>query len=307
MSHLHFRLIHKRSQFFVKEDLKILLKVRNGNKQTWDKVSIEISRPKNAILYRWHQILKPKLIQKSAKANTDLELILDQEISLLQRENNSKNSTLQRATNWTPEMDQKLLETVQKLGPVFSLMKTEFPEFSSGQLSARYNSICPFKLFSSEDIEKLELGLKRFKGQSNISYLIHTQYLPRHSPLLISRKLKELEDLTIKRLGFVEIQHISKQVAKYGRLYFYLGDQNFQTGYSFRDLLTLWAFYEPADQVNAVWSQETDSETIKYFKNGQRLRPDILKDFFASELECRMYYLSTTTNPVLKQRFEHSK
>ena len=285
-SNLIKRHAHKELKFLRKDDLEIFDKILQGKKVTWNQVSTKLSRSRNEILYRWHNILKPYLVAKSFELNMDFEQVLKQEFKL-----NADTMKLANNTKWTPIMDQQLLNTVQKLGPVFSLMKSEFPQFSSGQLQARYNLICPYKLFSPQDISKLEAGMEKYKN--NVVYQIHMNLLPKHSPLLISRKLKELKNGTLLKLTDFQIEQITSKVAKYGRLYFYLGDKQ---QFSFRQLLTLWAYYEPIDQMNAVWSKEIDDCLIEYSKSDKSTRPDLLLDYFSSELEARLYLLKTNPN-----------
>ena len=302
------RFVHKPAQarqFLVKEDEEILGKVLY-NKVSWDELSSSVSRPRNAVLYRWHNKLKPAIIAKSVQLNTSLNSAIQKELENLKTRSPQGVNTVPKVGQWTNDMDQRLIKAVHKYGLVFSIMTDEFPEFSSGQLSARYNLICPHQYFSPEDLRKLETGMKKYAGNSSLAYSIHMSLLPKHSPWLISKTIKELKAGVFKMLNHEEIEYISVKVSKYGRLYFYLGDPELKLTFecNLRELLALWAFYEPVDQENPVWSTQVDSAVLQYFKT--KKRRDLLADFFANELDRRIYLLSTSDEPELKSRWNLS-
>lgn len=189
---------------------------------------------------------------------------------------------------WTKEQDIKLKQLIAKHGLDFAKFSNVLP-FTPKQIRQRYSSFFT-SIFLPEDDLMLKKLLKTGKTSPT---KLHQEHLPNHSIPAISMRAQYLRKYeTI--LTQSQIKLISEAVEKHGSLAFYKIIEI--KGWTSRRLAKQWAYFEPVDQINAIWTREVDIALVrKGLYNCGPLH------------KCRYHFLSKSNDPEHQDRFKASK
>ena len=191
---------------------------------------------------------------------------------------------------WTAAMDAHLLAVLKQIGPSFSLMTKDFPQFSAYELRNRHNKLSSKVFLPHEDL----IIVKELMNGNRIVAEGVLKLLPHHSINYIWRRKRMLEkgNLVLNRN---QIEIISRNIEQHGRGYFYLASNEFlkfasaapdqsttyaylkekvpielgvrlsgiRGGWTRSKLKQEWAKHEPPTQVNPIWPVERDLELLR--------------------------------------------
>jgi hypothetical protein len=297
----------KRGKFTVQEDFEILSFVME-KKKSWFSLGQETMRGHSALRVRWTNILKPHIIKKSFELNLPFEDSLMEErkilnnIALTNRETESYIKRLPR--EWSEDDDKKLERLIRRMKISPKLLLEDFPGKMAGDIYQRYDQLFPNKAFSPHDDQKL----KQLSGLTLQE--VHQKFFPNHGPKTLYSRIKKLEkDISINSfLNQDQIDYLSYGISHSGRAFLYVLDQNKFPGMKTMDIIIAWTFYEPIDQMNAIWSKDRDIELVlRKCRHGKCGNSDVFAEFYAKELESRFYILSNSSGGELANRFKIGK
>ena len=303
----------RQTPFTISEDIEIISKVLSSgqkNSETWADLAIRLGRPFNATRYRFYNHIKLKAQDNSiGNQEESLKVSLTKERNRLSMLSSQKNQELSEKLQkeWTPEMDKHLLDLLRKIGPFFSLLTKDFPQFSGYEIRNRHNLLSSKVFLPHEDeIIKNLYQQKRFCAEDLM------KLLPHHSIYHVWRRKNKLKENRLV-LNLEDIKSISLNVEKFGRSYFNHKKNEYRLkGWSVRKLKAQWAIYEPSDQKNGVWSFKRDLKLMEIQTSkvsGKQIHPKLCwSDFGMKEMETRWEVLqrSPKSHHMFRKKFFYS-
>jgi hypothetical protein len=291
-----FMKLAKKMRFSVQDDIRILENALTGKFQ-WPVLAKELNRTIDTTYERWKLNLKANITKYSAEKKITFEIAAQRlliDLKELGKQGIERSPCETQNISWTPEMDRKLIRLVSKIGPSFSLFHSDFPGCSSQDMRQRY-----MQHFATQFNPQEEEKLLQFANSNFSQWDLHLQHFPRHAPYAITKRLSFL-----KRYGTLHphIEKISSQVAIHGRDYLLRNvRENEYPGRGRFVLLHEWAFYEPLDQIRAIWKRHVDIELVR--STLQTYNSPFLIHLRRQEKYNRFYRLSTATDAELLERY----
>lgn len=314
--------LSNKTPFTIQEDIEIVSKVLSrGQKssETWAALATRLGRTFHTTRYRFYNHIKLNALNRNSKGGgaghqsplletrkeepfevllrkerIRLAAILSGDAESISSYSSSSVDTIkktQRANKiWTAAMDAHLLAVLKQIGPSFSLMTKDFPQFSAYELRNRHNKLSSKVFLPHEDL----IIVKELMNGNRIVADGVLKLLPHHSINYVWRRKRMLEkgNLVLNR-NHIEI--ISRKIEQHGRGYFYLASNEFlkfasaapeqsttdaylkekvpielgvrlsgiSGGWTRSKLKQEWAKHEPPTQVNPVWPLERDLELLR--------------------------------------------
>jgi hypothetical protein len=224
----------KLGPFSPREDYEILQKVFT-KKPAWGILSYRLHRRCADVAKRYNEDLKQKASEMVALGKgPNVGACLHQ----LQRQlEEGKSWSFELKGIWTPELDNKLLSLVRKMGPCFDLLINDLPGFNQQQLFSRYRHLTRSPLLPFEEKILLQLANKKVWDPETV-----VRALPGHSP--ISLKLKLKRNATGKFLNDEQIHYIAKGFEEYGSDFIYTVDMTKFPNLKYVDVKSAWVIIE---------------------------------------------------------------